>query len=133
MKFILKMCSLILAVAVIQLLQAPLGEAQFVPTRCMCVKSETIFRRRFTNFTVIEKGSHCKNTEIILTLDKSGHQVCLSPDGQRGQRLLKCWNRINKDESKKKKCIRRRQKKVTEKGNKESNSRNIVNPQLSHD
>ncbi|KAJ8365776.1 hypothetical protein SKAU_G00146070 [Synaphobranchus kaupii] len=59
-------------------------------------------------FSITEKGAHCKNDEIIVTLKNNNLKVCLSAEEKQGQNLINCWNRINKDENKKMACLRRK-------------------------
>ncbi|XP_041116489.1 C-X-C motif chemokine 9-like [Polyodon spathula] len=109
------------------LFKAQLGEAVYVPTRCQCLQNRKSVREPIVGFTITEKGTHCKNDEIILTLRETGRQQCLSPDGRQGKRLIKCWNdRINKDENKKNKCIVRRHKQKQQK--KSSKAKTPQNP-----
>ncbi|KAK6487471.1 C-X-C motif chemokine 9-like [Huso huso] len=98
------------------LFKARFGEAVYVPTRCQCLQSRKSIREPIVDFTITEKGTHCKNDEIILTVKETGRQQCLSPDGRQGKRLINCWNnRINKEESRKNKCIVRRRRKQKQK------------------
>ncbi|XP_033883165.1 C-X-C motif chemokine 9-like [Acipenser ruthenus] len=113
----LQTLSLVLALmACTPLFKARFGEAVYVPTRCQCLQSRKSIREPIVDFTITEKGTHCKNDEIILTVKETGRQQCLSPDGRQGKRLINCWNnRINKEESRKNKCIVRRRRKQKQK------------------
>ncbi|KAJ8250757.1 hypothetical protein COCON_G00226790 [Conger conger] len=95
----------------ITLYKAQVGGSAFVPARCSCPATYTNMRLKLTDFTVISKGSHCSADEIIVRLERNNKEVCLSPEGPRGKRLLKCWNRIQENGGNKKKCLRRRTRK----------------------
>ncbi|KAK6482106.1 C-X-C motif chemokine 9-like [Huso huso] len=106
MGFTLQTLNLVLALtACTHLFKAQIGEAVYVPTRCQCLQNRISIREPIVDFIITEKGTHCKNDEIILTLKETGRQQCLSPNGRQGKRLIHCWNRINTDESRKNKCI----------------------------
>ncbi|KAI5108052.1 growth-regulated alpha protein-like [Silurus meridionalis] len=68
-------------------------ESQHIPNRCICLKSKNGDMGPFSDFTVILKRPGCTRDEIIVTLKKGNKQVCLSPHGPQGKRLLKCWHR----------------------------------------
>ncbi|KAJ8248526.1 hypothetical protein GJAV_G00242960 [Gymnothorax javanicus] len=97
--------------ACIVLFEAHLGESTFVPTRCLCPASYKAVRGPFTDLTVVSKGSHCEKHEIIVKLKRNNREVCISPEGQQGKRLLRCWNRMKRNGGNKKKCLRTRERK----------------------
>ncbi|KAI1886819.1 hypothetical protein AGOR_G00199730 [Albula goreensis] len=109
MEWTLKTLGFLLAVALcLQLFHAQVGESVYVPVRCLCPKTNALVPEGFiTTFSITEKGPHCKYDEIILTL-KNKAEVCLSSEERQGKNLLSCWKRINKDESKKMLCLRRK-------------------------
>ncbi|XP_036406892.1 interleukin-8-like [Megalops cyprinoides] len=109
MEFTLRSSTFLLAsVICLQLYQAEVGESMHIILRCACPESNKFIPDALANFTIIEKGAHCPSDEIIVTLQKNNKEVCLSPSERQGQHLLNCWQRINKDESKKAACLRRR-------------------------
>ncbi|XP_039629692.1 interleukin-8-like [Polypterus senegalus] len=79
-------------------------EALFVPTRCSCIKNKETVRKPVIDMKITEKGPHCKNDEIILTLTE-GSKVCLNAAGHQGKRLINCWKRIEKDPNRKMECF----------------------------
>ncbi|KAG5831704.1 interleukin-8 [Anguilla anguilla] len=88
-----------------------LGESAFVPMRCLCPQTNPVIRRPLIDFLVIRKGPHCPTAEIIVKL-ANNKELCLSPKGQQGKRLRRCWNRSEKNGGDKKKCLQRRRRKA---------------------
>ncbi|KAG5855713.1 hypothetical protein ANANG_G00052040 [Anguilla anguilla] len=88
---------------------AQFGESAYIPpVRCLCPQAEpSVPERLIANFSITEKGAHCQTDTIIVVTPKKV-EICLSAEGKQGQDLIECWNRINKDENKKRTCLRRR-------------------------
>ncbi|KAJ8361393.1 hypothetical protein SKAU_G00179180 [Synaphobranchus kaupii] len=95
----------------ILLYKAQVGASTFVPIRCSCPATYKAVRGPFIDFSVIRKGPHCITHEIIVRLKRTNKEVCLSPEGRQAKRLLRCWNRINKNGGNKRKCLRPRAQK----------------------
>ncbi|XP_061089108.1 C-X-C motif chemokine 10-like [Conger conger] len=110
MEFTLKTLGLFLAAVLCLLLSnVQEGESIYIPARCACPESNNFIRDiLIADFTITEKGTHCKNDEIIVTLKKDNLKVCLNAEGKQGQNLISCWNRIHKNENEKTSCLRRR-------------------------
>nr|XP_023679872.1 interleukin-8-like [Paramormyrops kingsleyae] len=78
----------------------------YVPLRCTCLKVTEVVKEPLSDIKVIEKGPHCENNEIIVTLktqagDGLPREVCLNPSGKQAKRLQHCLTR-NKE---KKQCL----------------------------
>ncbi|KAM7393568.1 hypothetical protein PAMP_020428 [Pampus punctatissimus] len=89
-----------------------LHQAQDVLGRCSCPVS-VLFVRNRSDFQVIEKQPGCDKIEIIITEtlpDNSTRKVCLKPEGMLGKAFLQCWEKINKDESRKMECMKKGKK-----------------------
>ncbi|KAG5261135.1 hypothetical protein AALO_G00300430 [Alosa alosa] len=76
-----------------------------VPSLCQCpMQAQRVSWHKIKDFNIELWKPSC-GTEIILSLEET--QVCLSPDGHQGKKLLRCWNRIDQNQNHKKRCIRR--------------------------
>ncbi|MEQ2182971.1 hypothetical protein GOODEAATRI_027794 [Goodea atripinnis] len=87
-----------------------LYQAQHIVGRCRCPSFSRIYRPNITDFQVYEPCPRCDSTEVILTrikLDNSTEKLCIHPRGKIAVNLIKCWERINKEESRKMECIER--------------------------
>ncbi|KAJ8416003.1 hypothetical protein AAFF_G00380250 [Aldrovandia affinis] len=110
MEFTLKARFFLAAALCLQLHHARVGESVYVPIRCLCPETNVFVPEvLIADFSITEKGAHCESDEIIVTL-KNTMKACLSPGENQGQKLIRCWNRINKDENKKMSCLRRRKR-----------------------
>ncbi|XP_017565543.1 chemokine (C-X-C motif) ligand 18b [Pygocentrus nattereri] len=97
------LCLVLVAVVCIQL-----SNATVIPVRCECLRTSTrpYSWRIIKEFSITPPHSHCKDTEIILTLHSvnpntgKNDQRCLSPDLHQAKKLETCWNRKNKDDKK---------------------------------
>ncbi|KAF3687126.1 C-X-C motif chemokine 9 Small-inducible cytokine B9 Precursor [Channa argus] len=81
--------------------------------RCNCLSTQKFIKGNISDFEVREKSPACDNIELIVTLknaDNSTDKICMNTGGQRAKAYLKCWERINKDESRKMECIDRKKK-----------------------
>ncbi|KAJ8418181.1 hypothetical protein AAFF_G00138900, partial [Aldrovandia affinis] len=124
MKFCVQTPCLFLAFIVCtQLYKAHVGEGTFVPSRCRCPEAYRVVRGPFVNFAVHPKGPHCSTDEIIVMLKRTKKEVCLSPDGPQGRKLLKCWNRVNQNGGNKNKCLRKRNQKKQQRRKEPARSR----------
>ncbi|XP_059374277.1 C-X-C motif chemokine 9 [Carassius carassius] len=81
-------------------------ESQYIPKTCECPQAKIRIKGPISDFKVTPKRPKCLQDEIIVTLQKNNSQMCLSPEGQQGKRLLKCWQSTQKDGKDSKKCIR---------------------------
>ncbi|XP_036413705.1 C-X-C motif chemokine 10-like [Colossoma macropomum] len=94
------LCLVLVAVVCIQL-----SNATVIPVRCECLStsSRPYPLKLIKEFSITPPHSHCKDTEIILTLHTvnpdtaKNNKRCLSPDLQQAKKLEACWNRINTD------------------------------------
>ncbi|XP_078497113.1 growth-regulated alpha protein-like [Lissotriton helveticus] len=117
----LALCAAVLAFPFLDLLTEHTAEALHIPTRCKCLKTISLVRRRqIKTFSVTEKGSHCPVTELVLHLKGRNmpSSQCLDPFEKQGKQLLACWKRIKKNESKKNECIKRKRQRTKESKNK---------------
>uniref|UniRef100_A0A1A8BBS9 Chemokine interleukin-8-like domain-containing protein n=2 Tax=Nothobranchius kadleci TaxID=1051664 RepID=A0A1A8BBS9_NOTKA len=93
-----------------------LHQGMYVVGRCKCPKVQKVPRINVSDFEVIEKSPSCDNTEVILTSvkpDNSTEQICVDPSTKVAQGFQKCWDRIQKDASRKMECIERKRKAET--------------------
>ncbi|XP_036413706.1 growth-regulated alpha protein-like [Colossoma macropomum] len=95
------LCLVLVAVVCIQL-----SNATVIPVRCECLStsSRPYPLKLIKEFSITPPHSHCKDTEIILTLHNPDtgkiDMRCLSPDLHQAKKLEMCWNRKNKDNKK---------------------------------
>ncbi|XP_061687014.1 interleukin-8 [Syngnathoides biaculeatus] len=89
------MSKAILGALVVLLASAAVSEAMAlrslgVELHCRCIQTESrpIIRHRIERLELILPNSHCEDTEIIATLKKSGHQVCLDPKADWVERAI---------------------------------------------
>ncbi|KAM4585331.1 C-X-C motif chemokine 11-like [Odontesthes bonariensis] len=104
-------CALLLAVVVAVCIER--YEAQHVMGRCLCPNMGKIIKGNITDFQVYEKWAGCDKTELIVTvntLNNSTVQICLNTQRRIGIAFLKCWDRVNRDESRKMECIERKRR-----------------------
>uniref|UniRef100_A0A3B3TBC2 Chemokine interleukin-8-like domain-containing protein n=1 Tax=Paramormyrops kingsleyae TaxID=1676925 RepID=A0A3B3TBC2_9TELE len=76
----------------------------YVPLRCTCLKVTEVVKEPLSDIKVIEKGPHCENNEIIVTLktqagDGLPREVCLNPSGKQAKRLQHCLTRYDEQTS----------------------------------
>uniref|UniRef100_A0A1A8GAH8 Chemokine interleukin-8-like domain-containing protein n=1 Tax=Nothobranchius korthausae TaxID=1143690 RepID=A0A1A8GAH8_9TELE len=93
-----------------------LHQGQYVPGRCKCPQVQRVYRINVSDFEVIEKSPTCDKTQVILTSvkpDNSTEQICVDPLAKIAQGFLRCWNRIQKDTSRRMECIERRRRAET--------------------
>ncbi|KAM4594083.1 chemokine (C-X-C motif) ligand 18b [Fundulus diaphanus] len=85
-------------------------QAQHVVGRCKCPSFSRPKKINITGFQVIEKWAGCDRIELILTRinpDNTTVELCMHPRGKIGVNILNCWERINKEGSRKMECIDR--------------------------
>ncbi|KAK1886098.1 C-X-C motif chemokine 9, partial [Dissostichus eleginoides] len=104
-----KTCTLLLVVVAAVCIQ--LYQAQALIGRCSCtsVKLKNVKGNK-TDFKFLEKRPGCDRTEFIVTKinrDNTTQEICVDTDGAMFKAFSKCWERINKDESRKMECINR--------------------------
>uniref|UniRef100_A0A4W3I0D3 C-X-C motif chemokine 3-like n=1 Tax=Callorhinchus milii TaxID=7868 RepID=A0A4W3I0D3_CALMI len=124
MSCVLRVASLLTAVLYL-LSQSSEVKANLNPLRCFCLKLiDTVPPQYIKNFEIIPRGSHCKNTEIILTWQVRDKEMksCLNTNGRGREKLTPRHCRIQNDSSKKNECIRRmkRRRRGNRKGRKSS-------------
>uniref|UniRef100_A0A8C5NE88 Chemokine interleukin-8-like domain-containing protein n=1 Tax=Gouania willdenowi TaxID=441366 RepID=A0A8C5NE88_GOUWI len=88
-------------------------QAQHIMGRCSCPTTIKNIRGNMSDFQVLEKRPGCDRIELIVTMSSSTNsttKVCLNTEGRMAKAFLKCWERINKEESRKTECINRRRK-----------------------
>ncbi|XP_078123989.1 C-X-C motif chemokine 9-like [Sander vitreus] len=106
-----KRCTLLLVVVAAVCIQ--LYQAQVSIGRCSCLNTIKFIRGNMSDFQVLERHPGCDNTELIVTMnnaDNSTEKICMNTEGKMAKAFLKCWERINKDESRKMECIDRKRK-----------------------
>ncbi|XP_041641671.1 chemokine (C-X-C motif) ligand 18b [Cheilinus undulatus] len=103
-----KSCALLLAFVAAVYIQ--LYQAHDIPDRCYCHEFITFIKANISDFQVHEQRSGCDRTELILTLHTAGNtteEICMNTEKKMAKAFLKCWERINKDESRKRECTDR--------------------------
>uniref|UniRef100_A0A3Q1FFK8 Chemokine interleukin-8-like domain-containing protein n=1 Tax=Acanthochromis polyacanthus TaxID=80966 RepID=A0A3Q1FFK8_9TELE len=85
-----------------------LYQAQIVLGRCSCPVTIKFIKGNFSDFQVLERRPGCDKTELVS--ENSTERICLNTMGNLAKAFLKCWERINKDESRKMECIERKRK-----------------------
>ncbi|TDH16621.1 hypothetical protein EPR50_G00021990 [Perca flavescens] len=106
-----KRCALLLVVVAAVCIQ--LCQAQVSIGRCSCSETIKFIRGNMSDFLVLERHPGCDKTELIVTMnnaDNSTKKFCMNTEGKMAKAFLKCWERINKDESRKMECIDRKRK-----------------------
>uniref|UniRef100_A0A096LX66 Chemokine interleukin-8-like domain-containing protein n=1 Tax=Poecilia formosa TaxID=48698 RepID=A0A096LX66_POEFO len=91
--------------------QAP--ATHVVGIRCKCPSFSKIQRSNFTDFQVTEVWVGCDRVELTLTrikLDNSTETLCINPKRKLGLQILSCWERINKDKSRKMECLNKQRR-----------------------
>uniref|UniRef100_A0A3Q3IQF1 Chemokine interleukin-8-like domain-containing protein n=1 Tax=Monopterus albus TaxID=43700 RepID=A0A3Q3IQF1_MONAL len=90
-----------------------LYQAHDVPGRCSCPNTIKFIKGNMSDFQVLESRNGCDKTELIVTMnwsDNSTERICLNTEGKMAKAFLKCWERINKDDSRKMECLDRKRK-----------------------
>uniref|UniRef100_A0A672HB48 Chemokine interleukin-8-like domain-containing protein n=1 Tax=Salarias fasciatus TaxID=181472 RepID=A0A672HB48_SALFA len=88
-------------------------QAQHLPGRCSCPTSIKFIRGNMSDFQVLEKRPGCDRTELIVTVDKahnSTERICMNTEGRMAKAFLRCWEKINKNETRKMECLDRKRK-----------------------
>uniref|UniRef100_A0A3P9N550 Chemokine interleukin-8-like domain-containing protein n=1 Tax=Poecilia reticulata TaxID=8081 RepID=A0A3P9N550_POERE len=84
-----------------------------VGIRCKCPSFSKILRSNFTDFQVTEARAGCDRVELTVTrikLDNSTETLCMYPKRKLGLQILSCWERINKDKSRKTECLNKQRR-----------------------
>ncbi|XP_044201372.1 chemokine (C-X-C motif) ligand 18b [Thunnus albacares] len=105
-----KSCTLLLAVVAAVCIE--LYQAHDFPGRCSC-ETTIKYTKDISDFQVLEKRPGCDRTEFIVTRtngNNSTEQICINTVGKMAKAFLRCWERINKDESRKMECIDKKRK-----------------------
>ncbi|KAM9857515.1 uncharacterized protein ACBR49_001134 [Aulostomus maculatus] len=90
-----------------------LYQAQNFPARCICPTTIKFVKGNISDFQVLENRPGCDQTELIVTMsnpDNPPEKICINTEGKMGKAYLRCWERINKDESRRMECINRKRK-----------------------
>ncbi|KAK9540229.1 hypothetical protein VZT92_002695 [Zoarces viviparus] len=106
-----KRCLLLLVVGAAVCIQ--LYQAHDFIGRCSCLNTIKFIKGNMSDFKVLESRPGCDKTEFIVTMnnpDNSTENICLNTEGKLAKAFLRCWERINKDESRKMECIDRKRK-----------------------
>ncbi|XP_035516962.1 chemokine (C-X-C motif) ligand 18b [Morone saxatilis] len=106
-----KSCALLLAVVAAVCIQ--LHQAHDFPGRCRCHTTVKFIRGNISDFHVYKRRPGCDKTELFVTLDKANNStedICMNTEGKMAKAFLRCWERINKEESRKIECIDRKRK-----------------------
>ncbi|XP_040001119.1 chemokine (C-X-C motif) ligand 18b [Xiphias gladius] len=104
-------CALLLVVVAAVCIQ--LYQAHDFPGRCSCPITIKFIKGNMSDFQVLERRPGCDKTELIVTMngpDNSNEKICINTERKLGKAFLRCWERINKDESRKMECIDRKRK-----------------------
>ncbi|XP_056228022.1 chemokine (C-X-C motif) ligand 18b [Seriola aureovittata] len=104
-------CTLLLVVVAAVCVQ--LYQAHDFIGRCSCPNTIKFIKGNMSDFQVLEKRPGCDKTELIVTMnrqDNSTEKICMNTEGKMAKAFLRCWERINKDESRKMECIDRKRK-----------------------
>ncbi|XP_040891189.1 chemokine (C-X-C motif) ligand 18b [Toxotes jaculatrix] len=105
-----KSCAFLLVVVAAVYIQV--YQAHDFPGRCLCINTVFI-RANITDFEVFEKRPGCDKTELIVTVteaDNSTQKLCMNTVGKMAKAFFRCWQRINKEDGRKKECIDRMRK-----------------------
>nr|WEE66573.1 CXCL18b [Micropterus salmoides] len=105
--------SFILLLIVVATVFIQLYQAQHSVGRCTCPNTIKFVKGNISDFKVLEVRPGCDKTELIVTMNKpdnSTEKTCLNTEGKMAKAFLMCWERINKDESRKMECIDRKRK-----------------------
>uniref|UniRef100_A0A3B4YXT3 C-X-C motif chemokine 11-like n=1 Tax=Stegastes partitus TaxID=144197 RepID=A0A3B4YXT3_9TELE len=86
-----------------------LYQAQNVLGRCSCLSTIKFIKGNISDFQVLEVRPGCDRIELI-TSENSTEKFCMNTEGKMAKAYLKCWERKNKDESRKMECIDRKKK-----------------------
>ncbi|XP_042341665.1 chemokine (C-X-C motif) ligand 18b [Plectropomus leopardus] len=106
-----KSCTLLLAVVAAVCIQV--YQAHDFIGRCSCLSTIKFIRGNMSDFQVLEKRPGCDKTELIVTMnnpDNSTDKICINTEGRMANAFLKCWERINKNETRKMECIDRKRR-----------------------
>ncbi|XP_060904427.1 chemokine (C-X-C motif) ligand 18b [Labrus mixtus] len=106
-----KSCALLLVIAAAVCIE--LYQAHDIPDRCYCHEFIKFIRANMSDFQVHERRPGCDKTELIVTLDITGNsteKICMNTEGKMAKAFLRCWEKINKDKSRKRECIDRKRK-----------------------
>uniref|UniRef100_A0A3Q3RPA4 Chemokine interleukin-8-like domain-containing protein n=1 Tax=Mastacembelus armatus TaxID=205130 RepID=A0A3Q3RPA4_9TELE len=106
-----KSCTLLMVVVAVICIQ--LYEAHDFHGRCSCPNTIKFIKGNMTDFQVLERRPGCDKTELIISMnwpDNSVEKICMNTEGKLAKAFLKCWERINKDESRKMECIDRKRR-----------------------
>ncbi|XP_076585075.1 chemokine (C-X-C motif) ligand 18b [Chaetodon auriga] len=90
-----------------------LYQAHDFPGRCSCHDTIKFIKGNMSDFQVLERRPGCDKIELIVTMnnpDNSTEKICMNTEGKMAKAFLRCWERINKDESRKMECIDRKRK-----------------------
>ncbi|KAF6719768.1 hypothetical protein FQA47_000504 [Oryzias melastigma] len=99
-----------LLLAVVAAVCIQLYQAQYVVGRCRCYNLIRLkdVKGNITGFEVKEKSAACNKMEFIVTVmepNSTAVERCVKPLGPKAKLILNCWDRINKNESRKMECI----------------------------
>ncbi|XP_047434612.1 chemokine (C-X-C motif) ligand 18b [Mugil cephalus] len=89
------------------------SQAQHFFGRCSCPNTVKFVKGNISDFEVLERRPGCDLTEVILTqsnANNSTERICMNTEGKMAKAFLRCWERINKDESRKMECIERKKR-----------------------
>ncbi|XP_074555428.1 chemokine (C-X-C motif) ligand 18b [Halichoeres trimaculatus] len=90
-----------------------LHQAIDIPDRCYCHEFIKFIKGNISDFEVYERRSGCEQTELIVTMSNSNNsteKICMNTQGKMAKAFLRCWERINKNETRKWECIDRKRK-----------------------
>ncbi|XP_067296213.1 C-X-C motif chemokine 11 [Pseudorasbora parva] len=64
------------------------GQRMFISNRCLCTRTyDSLRHKNIKEWKVHKPSAFCDTTEIVVTLKKPRHKVCLNPNSQQGKRL----------------------------------------------
>uniref|UniRef100_A0A3Q4ATG3 Chemokine interleukin-8-like domain-containing protein n=1 Tax=Mola mola TaxID=94237 RepID=A0A3Q4ATG3_MOLML len=109
-------CALLLTVVAGVCVQ--LYQAHDILGRCACQHKVKFIKANITDFQVLQRRPACDKTELYVTVskpDNTTEDICLHMEGKMAKAFLKCWERINRNKTRKTECFDRKRKSDSEK------------------
>ncbi|XP_075874761.1 growth-regulated alpha protein-like [Nelusetta ayraudi] len=86
------------------------SDGSFVPGRCLCPSTQDGVRGPLKDLKVYPRSPSCDKVTVIVTLKSDSQEVCINPNSPVGKKLVRCWNRAQKQGRDAKLCLKRRRK-----------------------
>ncbi|KAJ0067186.1 hypothetical protein NL108_012918 [Boleophthalmus pectinirostris] len=106
------LCQFGFLIVLFTLLSVRQSGSTFVPGRCLCPKTQPGVRGPLKELSVYPRSPSCDKITVIVTMKRNNAPVCLSPEGQMGKQLIRCWNRAHKLGRNVKVCLRRNRRRT---------------------